>query len=152
MRKLLSMGACAALLLAGAACNDFLKPNPTDTLTSANFYKTSQDALALFGSARDWFKQGNYEIALQQANDALTKTPSDTALHEFRALCLFALGRYGEAATHFAHAAGVFPPNSAYENKRISFLRKEASALYQQGDELGDNSALLSPIEQSSWF
>jgi hypothetical protein len=46
MRKLLSTGACAALLLAGAACNDFLKPNPTDTLTSANFYKTSNDALA----------------------------------------------------------------------------------------------------------
>src|SRR5262249_1075020 len=46
--------------------------------------------------------------------------------------------RYGEAATHFANAAAVFPPNSVYEDKRISYLKKEASALYQQGYERGD--------------
>src|SRR6266481_5139064 len=56
--------------------------------------------------------------------------------------------RYAEAASHFANAAGVFPPNSAYEDKRISYLTNETNALYQQGDELGDNSALLSAIER----
>src|SRR5262249_25066632 len=56
--------------------------------------------------------------------------------------------RYGEAATHFANAAGLFPPKSAHEEKRISYLHKEVSALYQQGDELGDNGALLSAIER----
>jgi tetratricopeptide (TPR) repeat protein len=56
--------------------------------------------------------------------------------------------RYAEAAKHFANAAAVFPPQSAHENKRISYLQKEASALYQQGYELGDNSALLSAIER----
>ena len=56
--------------------------------------------------------------------------------------------RYGEAAQHFANAAALFPPQSAHEDMRISYLQKEASALYQQGDELGDNRALLSAIER----
>ena len=56
--------------------------------------------------------------------------------------------RYAEAAKHFANAAAVFPPGSTNEDKRINYLRKEASALYQQGDELGDNGALLSAIHQ----
>src|SRR5437763_11159893 len=37
--------------------------------------------------------------------------------------------RYSEAATHFANAAAVFPPNSAYEDKRIGYLRRETIAL-----------------------
>src|SRR2546430_7588668 len=49
--------------------------------------------------------------------------------------------RYAEAAKHFANAASVFPSN---DNQRISYLQKEANALYKQGDELGDNGALLS--------
>lgn len=56
--------------------------------------------------------------------------------------------RYIEAAKHFANAAGVFPPNSEYEDRRISYLQKEASALFQQGAEFGDNGALLSAIER----
>jgi PDZ domain-containing protein len=56
--------------------------------------------------------------------------------------------RYAEAATHFANAAAVFPPKSAHEDKRISYLQKEADALFQQGDEFGDNGALLSAIER----
>jgi tetratricopeptide (TPR) repeat protein len=56
--------------------------------------------------------------------------------------------RYAEAVTHFAKAAAIFPPNSAHEDKRISYLTNEANALYQQGEELGDNSALLLAIER----
>src|SRR5256884_1569915 len=56
--------------------------------------------------------------------------------------------RYTEAAKHFANAAGVFLPKSDYEDKRISYLQKEASALFQQGAEFGDNGALLSAIER----
>jgi tetratricopeptide (TPR) repeat protein len=56
--------------------------------------------------------------------------------------------RYAEAAKHFAKAAGVFPPNSVYEDKRISYLQQEASALFQQGAEFADNGALLSSIER----
>src|SRR5262245_27977162 len=56
--------------------------------------------------------------------------------------------RYGEAATHFAKAAAVFPPGSAHENERIGYLRREAGALYQQGLEFGDNAALNLAIER----
>jgi tetratricopeptide (TPR) repeat protein len=53
--------------------------------------------------------------------------------------------RYTEAAIHFANAAAVFPPNSDHEEKRISYLTREAGALYLQGS---DNGALRSAIER----
>jgi hypothetical protein len=56
--------------------------------------------------------------------------------------------RYVEAAKHFANAAALFTPGSAHEDRRISYLMNEARALYQQGDELGDNDALRSAIER----
>jgi len=69
----------------------------------------ADEALALFGSARASFKAGDFALALQQADDALTKTPNDSSLHEFRALCLFALGRYDEAATVLYAVLSVGP-------------------------------------------
>ncbi|MBX6330313.1 MAG: RagB/SusD family nutrient uptake outer membrane protein [Gemmatimonadaceae bacterium] len=45
LRRLTALGA-AAMLLASAACNDFLDPKPTDVLTPENFYKTASDAVA----------------------------------------------------------------------------------------------------------
>src|SRR5205807_7130534 len=45
--------------------------------------------------------------------------------------------RYAEAATHFANAAAMFPPNSAYEDKRIGYIPRDANALSQLGRELG---------------
>jgi tetratricopeptide (TPR) repeat protein len=56
--------------------------------------------------------------------------------------------RYLEGAKHFANAAAVFPPGSAHEDRRVSYLYKEAEALYQQGDEFGDTGALFSAIER----
>jgi tetratricopeptide (TPR) repeat protein len=56
--------------------------------------------------------------------------------------------RYAEAATHFANAAAVFPPNSTYEDKRMGYLAREAIALYLQGSDFGDNDALRASIGQ----
>jgi tetratricopeptide (TPR) repeat protein len=55
--------------------------------------------------------------------------------------------RYVEAATHFAKAASVFPPGSAYEDKRTGYITRQASALYQQGEDFDDNGALRLAIE-----
>jgi tetratricopeptide (TPR) repeat protein len=55
---------------------------------------------------------------------------------------------YGEAAAHFASAAAVLPSAMEHDGERISYLIGEASALSQQGDEFGDNAALLSAIER----
>jgi tetratricopeptide (TPR) repeat protein len=48
--------------------------------------------------ARSAFYSGDYARALSSLDAALSKTPSDVVLHEFRALCLFAQHRYKEAA------------------------------------------------------
>ena len=55
-------------------------------------------ATTVFDSAREAFKNGEYAKALELVDQALKPTPNDATLHEFRALCLFALQRYEEAA------------------------------------------------------
>lgn len=44
------------------------------------------------------FRSGNYMASLESVNKAIAELPGDGAFHEFRALILFALGQYGEAA------------------------------------------------------
>ena len=46
---------------------------------------------------------------LQKTDEALAKLPNDTTLHEFRGLCLFALGRYDEAAATVYAVLSVGP-------------------------------------------
>ncbi|MEM9659129.1 MAG: tetratricopeptide repeat protein, partial [Planctomycetota bacterium] len=57
------------------------------------------EAMRLFAEARRQFHSGGYERALQLVDAAIAKTPQDTVMQEFRALALFALGRYEQAAT-----------------------------------------------------
>lgn len=54
--------------------------------------------VSTFDAARDAFYQGNYTLALEQIDQTIKQMPSDAVAHEFRALVLFALGRYKEAA------------------------------------------------------
>ncbi len=65
--------------------------------------------MALFDAGRQSFHNGDYAGALQQTDQALAKLPNDTTLHEFRALCLFALGRYDEAAATLYAVLSVGP-------------------------------------------
>ena len=44
------------------------------------------------------FKKGEYLTALEGVNLAIAESPGDGAFHEYRALILFALAQYGEAA------------------------------------------------------
>ncbi|HVJ87424.1 MAG TPA: tetratricopeptide repeat protein [Caulifigura sp.] len=61
-----------------------------------------------FDQARDAFKNDQFEQALQLTDQALKAAPRDAAINEFRSLCLFALGKYKEAAAtiHAVLAAG----------------------------------------------
>src|SRR5512132_1835085 len=54
--------------------------------------------------------------------------------------------RYRDAAEHFASAARRVPPG--HEEQSLAYLDREASALYQQGDEFGDNPALTNAIDR----
>jgi tetratricopeptide (TPR) repeat protein len=55
-------------------------------------------ATKAFDAARAAFKRGDYKTALKQADATIKVMPDDAVAHEFRALCLFALGRHDEAA------------------------------------------------------
>ena len=52
--------------------------------------------------------------------------------------------RYREAAEHFAAAARWVPPGD--EDQALVYLEQEADALYRQGEEFGDNDALVDAI------
>ena len=82
---------------------------PIDTTTAPADDASTTQAVSTFDTARSLFSQGDYAQALQQADVALETTPSDTALHEFRALCLFALQRYDEAASTLYAVLSVGP-------------------------------------------
>ena len=82
---------------------------PIDTTSAPADESVANPAMTLFDSGRALFQQGNYDGALQATNDALAKLPNDTTLHEFRALCLFALGRYDEAAGTLYDVLSVGP-------------------------------------------
>jgi tetratricopeptide (TPR) repeat protein len=82
---------------------------PIDTTGPPPEDSVAAPAVSSFEAARDSFKQGNYDQALQQTGAALAKTPNDSDLHEFRALCLFALKRYDEAAAALYSVLSVGP-------------------------------------------
>jgi tetratricopeptide (TPR) repeat protein len=82
---------------------------PIDTTAAPAADTVTDPAVALFDAGRALFQQGNYTDALKQTDDALGKLPTDTTLHEFRALCLFALARYDEAAATLYAVLSVGP-------------------------------------------
>ncbi len=58
----------------------------------------NQRSESIIADSQDAFKQRNYLVALELADKAIAESPGDGALHEYRALVLFALGKYGDAA------------------------------------------------------
>jgi tetratricopeptide (TPR) repeat protein len=58
----------------------------------------AETAEQIFDDARNSFMAGDYNRALALADKVLQQTPNVPVVHEFRALTLFALGRYDEAA------------------------------------------------------
>jgi hypothetical protein len=59
---------------------------------------TAAEANRLLDVARKAFRAGDYAKAQEQVEVAIRLTPSDPTLHEFRALTLFAQGKYQDAA------------------------------------------------------
>jgi tetratricopeptide (TPR) repeat protein len=55
------------------------------------------------------FKQGDYPGSLASIDSAVKSSPNDTVLHEVRAVALFALGRYPEAAATLNAVLAVAP-------------------------------------------
>jgi tetratricopeptide (TPR) repeat protein len=71
---------------------------PLDLTSVAPPVDSPEQEDATFLAAREAFKAGDFARALILTDLALKPNPNEPVLHEFRALCLFALGRYDEAA------------------------------------------------------
>jgi tetratricopeptide (TPR) repeat protein len=69
----------------------------------------AEPAVSTFDQARTKFQEGDYQQALSLTDQALAKMPNDATMHEFRALVLFALGRYDEAAAVLYSVLAVGP-------------------------------------------
>jgi tetratricopeptide (TPR) repeat protein len=59
---------------------------------------TPQSDNPAFDAARTAFREANYDAALANVDAAISKTPTDSVFHEFRALTLFAMQDYKQAA------------------------------------------------------
>jgi tetratricopeptide (TPR) repeat protein len=82
---------------------------PIDTSAPPPEEATADPALTAFDQAREAFKAGEFTQALAGADAALKTLPNDAAIHEFRALTLFALGQYDQAAATLYAVLSVGP-------------------------------------------
>jgi tetratricopeptide (TPR) repeat protein len=71
---------------------------PIDTQSTPPPEDVANPAVAKFDSARAAFGTGDYAGALKLTDEALKVLQNDATLHEFRALVLFAVGKYDLAA------------------------------------------------------
>lgn len=70
---------------------------------------SSSPSDAAFDAALSAFKQGDYSAALASCDKAVKLSPNDSVIHEVRALSLFALARYPEAAATLNAVLAVAP-------------------------------------------
>jgi tetratricopeptide (TPR) repeat protein len=68
-----------------------------------------QQGYKLADQARDTFRAGNFTAASAQIQQAIAKIPGDPVLHEFAALCLFAMKDYHSAAAVLNNLMAVAP-------------------------------------------
>jgi len=71
------------------------KAPPGDDATATTAETKSAEALE---RSRVAFKKGDYVTSMSTVDEAISYMPGDVTLHEYRALVLFALGKYAESA------------------------------------------------------
>ena len=82
---------------------------PINTEAPTPDQAVSDQALATFDQARNDYMAANYQAALTGVEKAIGQLPNDAVLHEFRALTLFALGRFGDAASTLYPVLSIQP-------------------------------------------
>lgn len=71
--------------------------------------RVTEEAIRRLDAARDAFRQRDYRRCLDLLEGAIRLLPDDPALHEFRALALFAIGEFDAAATVIYSVLGANP-------------------------------------------
>ena len=82
---------------------------PIDTQAPPPEQAVADPAVAKFDEGRAAFKAGDYARALQTTDEAIKTLPNDATLHEFRALVLFAVKKYEQAAVPLYAVLSVGP-------------------------------------------
>lgn len=88
---------------------DYNYSQPLNTEAPAPDQAVSDQALNTFDQARNDFMAGSYQAALDGVNKAIAQLPNDAVLHEFRAITLFALGKYPDAAATLYPVLSIQP-------------------------------------------
>lgn len=120
---------------------------PLNTEAPAPDQATSDAALNIFDQARSDFMNANYPAALAGVEKAIVQLPNDAVLHEFRAITLFALGRYADAAATLYPVLSIQPGmdwtsmSSLYPN--IANFETQLRALEANRDADPNNAADL---------
>jgi tetratricopeptide (TPR) repeat protein len=81
-----------------SSADDYSRPIVTTSAPPDFNAPTVMAAVAESDRARSAFYGADYSTSLEFAESALSSSPGDPVLHEFRALCLYALQRYQAAA------------------------------------------------------
>jgi hypothetical protein len=89
---------CTTVVIVDGTPIDYSRPIVVASVPTANQPLADDRAAQFLDAARDAFARGDYATAMTQVNAAIAQKPNDTVPHEFRALVLFATGRYKEAA------------------------------------------------------
>jgi len=84
-------------------------PAATEAVATAAGSAAPAPGVSDFDAARQSFLQGDYAGALASTNKALAALPNDPIIHEFRALVMFAQGKYKEAAAGLYSVLAVGP-------------------------------------------
>jgi tetratricopeptide (TPR) repeat protein len=99
----------------GGVVLDYSQPIAVETAYSTADAAQPQPAgaptpgMSDFDAARQSFFQGDYAAALASTNKALAALPNDPIIHEFRALVMFAQGKYRESAAGLYSVLSVGP-------------------------------------------
>jgi tetratricopeptide (TPR) repeat protein len=106
-----------------------LPPPPADPVNDAESLDAAESAVEIFEQAREAFGKGDFKDALALVDKAIKALPTDATLHEFRALSLFALKDYRQAA---ASLYAVLAAGPGWDWETMKYLYPDVSTYTEQ--------------------
>lgn len=132
------------------SASDSAPAYPNDEIARANEAPSPQDrALDTFETARKLFKRGDFKMALTETDRALAQMPNDPLIHEFRALCLFAMKDYSQSAAAMYAVLSVGPGwdretlEGLYNNMAVYQSQLNALEAYRDSNPNAGNAHFL---------
>ena len=107
-----------------------------------------ESAAQTFDKATEEFRKGDYQAALASTEQSMKEFPKDPVMHEFRALCLFALRQYAPAA---AGVHALLASGPGWNWSTLSSLYPDINVYGKQLNALEDRCT-ANPNEASSLF